>query len=345
MGMPRGVARASSGAVLTRSGAGICLAMVLLLAGGGKVEGADLTSEAEAAAYTYLNLEGGYIHLEGEKAQGYFVSPDSEGPSFRKRSLGISDGVYGRAEIGRVADMGVLSGVGAYVQGWAGNQDNVSETDVRFALPYQHKGESSTFLVTCDSPCLTGEADLDRSLIEFGLRFFRAYDGVVDRDGLSAGIEPFLAIVDEETNSAISAPGIPVLFRSSELDAAAFGALLAVDGRHEVLENIAIIGRVAAGAYYMSADANTAYAQVLEPPFVDRDDRLSSHYIGFRGQLAAGIERRLSDTVSLGAIGRLDYWSDFPSMEWTSTDDSDNAIASKDFLALSIGARFSVEFR
>ena len=65
----------------------------------------------------------------------------------------------------------------------------------------------------------------------------------------------------------------------------------------------------------------------------------------FRGQLALGLEQALSDSVSVGVIGRLDYWSDFPSIEWPTnfTDPNDrNSIENEDFLALSVGLRLSI---
>ena len=73
--------------------------------------------------------------------------------------------------------------------------------------------------------------------------------------------------------------------------------------------------------------------------------------MGFRGQLALGVDQMLDDTFSIGVIGRLDYWSDVPMTEWTDykggppENSRDTSIASPDFLALSIGARVTVNFR
>lgn len=92
----------------------------------------------------------------------------------------------------------------------------------------------------------------------------------------------------------------------------------------------------------MDADADAQHRFISSTTF---NDELSSEFFGFRGQLALGLEQALTDSVSFGVIGRLDYWSDFPSIEWptSSSDPSDlNSIAEEDFLALSVGVRLSI---
>ena len=109
-----------------------------------------------------------------------------------------------------------------------------------------------------------------------------------------------------------------------------------------------LIARVAGGPYYLSADADT---DMLFDESLQFSDEISSNSWGFRGQLAIGLEQMLTDTFGIGVIGRLDYWSDYPTMDWpefknlAGTGAKDNSIATEDFLALSIGARISVAFR
>jgi hypothetical protein len=317
------------------------------LAGTGPVKAADIT-EPEPIGYTYLNLEGGYVNLDGQDVQAYLHSP---GGTLSERSLDLTDGYYGRVELGHVWDTDMLlNGIGAYVQGWDGDKEDVSDTDINVGLATQHDGLSGATALGCSidgQGCAHAEADLDRSLIEVGLRFFHTYGDAQDLDGLSLGVEPFVAFIDEETNSSIGTLSEPdIAQRSSDMDATAYGALLALDGRHHILERTVLTGRVAAGAYYMDAEADTSFDV---PPGFSLNDDVSSDFVGFRGQLAVGLEQLLTDTLSIGVIGRLDYWSDYPSMQWTdlltTPNSSDNKIASDDFLALSIGARISVVFQ
>ena|GEM_PF-4942216 len=181
---------------------------------------------------------------------------------------------------------------------------------------------------------------MERSLIEVGFRFFHDYGDAINLDGLSLGIEPFVAFIDEDTSSKIGftgGPFEPASSRSSDLGATAYGALLALDARHHVLERTVLIGRVAAGAYHMDAHVDTDHSFISDPIEPDAHDDLSSDFFGFRGQLALGIEQMLTEAFSVGVIGRLDYWSAFPSMEWTDAttfpddDASNDSIASDDF--------------
>jgi hypothetical protein len=198
--------------------------------------------------------------------------------------------------------------------------------------------------IECGQITCAGRSDLERSLIEAGLRFFHDFAAAPDANGVAFGLEPFFAIFNEDNESAIGviAGGSfePSALRSSELEATAFGALLALDGQYYISPRIALTGRIAAGAYHLDAEADTIFRSLAEVSPVT--DELSSDSFGFRGQLALGIDHALTDEVSLGVIGRLDYWSDFPFIEWTTGAPGDNnSIGEEDFLALSVGARLT----
>ena len=308
--------------------------------------------EVEPASYTYFSVEGGYIHLDGEGVQAYLVgsNPDIDAP-LRERTLDISEGLYGRAEFGHGWGAGLVNGVGVYVQGWEGDSEDVSETDIAIGVPYKEPGNFRQSFAVCANvpPCAAGEGDVDRSLIEVGVRFFHDY-GETGPDRLTIGIEPFVALIDEDTSSTNGFTGGEQFLlhsaRSSELDAEAYGALLALDLRHSIMERTALIGRIAGGAYYVDADADARHVVGDLPD----SHHPSENFWGLRGQLAAGIEQMLTEAFSIAVIGRLDYWSDYPTMDWPEFSNfvevpDDNSIASEDFLALSIGGRISVNFR
>jgi opacity protein-like surface antigen len=330
------------------------LAGFFFLAGMTPVRASDVPVAPEPVSNTYFNVEGGYVNLDGEKVQAFLSGPDSD--TLSERFLNISDGYYGRVELGHRWDTGIFNGIfngiGAYAQGWGSDKEDTSETDFGAGLAYQHNGNLRVNTLGCSTdgqPCSTGRADLDRSLIEGGLRFFHDFGGEMSPGDVSLGIEPFVAFIDEDTDSTIgfsSGSFSPTSTRSSDLNATAFGALLALDARHAILERTVLITRIAAGAYYMDADADTDHTFL---PDDSVSDDLSSNFWGFRGQLALGVEQMLTETASIGVIGRLDYWSDFPSMDWTDYtpskgSGSDNSIAEDDFLALSIGVRLSLQF-
>jgi hypothetical protein len=350
MGMLRGSALAGA-AVAVRSG----LAGLFFLAGIGAAGAADIS--APPLSYTYFSVEGGYIYLDGEDVQAFFDSPEFGDVPVKERSIDISDGFHGRAELGHVWDTGIVNGIGAYVQGWEGEDEDISEDTVTVAQAYKHGNNDGIFdFTSCNRdglrPCARGVGDLDRSLIEAGLRFIHAGGDAPDLGGITLGLEPFVAFVKEDasstTGSTFDGPFEPSSIRSSDLDATAYGALFALDGRHHVLERTVLTARVAAGAYYMDAGADTSFVGGRSA-----DDGLSSDFFGFRGQLALGLEQMLTEAFSIGVIGRLDYWSDYPSINWTDWPEPDtpaedievNSISDEDFLALSIGARISVNFK
>src|SRR5262245_54543095 len=115
--------RAGTLALRTIRNAVLATAVFLLGAGTNPAVAADITAppEAEAASYTYLNLEGGYIDLDGAKVQGFLqgsvLTNDDTLNYLRERSLNISQGYYARAELGHAWGTGLVNGVGAYVQG------------------------------------------------------------------------------------------------------------------------------------------------------------------------------------------------------------------------------------
>ena len=124
--------------------------------------------------------------------------------------------------------------------------------------------------------------------------------------------------------------------------------MLALDLNHPILERTALIMRVAGGPYYVDADAHTDMVFDTASTFADE---ISSNTWGLRGQLALGLEQKLTDSFGIGVIGRLDYWSDYPTMDWPEFKNlrgdgaRSNSIASEDLLTLSIGARVSLNFR
>ena len=251
---------------------------------------------------------------------------------------------------------GFFNGIGAYVQGWDGDKEDVFEIDIGVGTPYKGPSGFGTYITsaicTPGELCSYGDAELDRSLIEIGVRVFHDFGEAGSLDHLSLGIEPFVAIFDENTRSESGFTFEGDFFsndeRSSQLDAKGFGALLALDISHSILERTVLITRIAGGPYHVDADAHTDHFHASS---FFLSDEISSDFWGVRGQAAIGLEQMLTDSIGIGVIGRLDYWSDYPTMEWTKFRDvngtgaRNNSIATEDFLALSIGARVSLNFR
>jgi hypothetical protein len=198
-----------------------------------------------------------------------------------------------------------LSGFGTYVHGWHGDED-LDHTDFVIALLYRDEDDTAQSSQACPAGCAIGRSELERSLIEAGLRFFHDFGAAPQLNGISLGIEPFVALIEEDAYSAVGEPASGD--HSSDLDSTAFGGLLELDGRYHISSRTTLTGRVAAGAYHMDADADAQHRFISSTTF---NDELSSEFFGFRGQLALGLEQALTDSVSFGVIGRLDYCRTF----------------------------------
>ena len=335
----------AEGLMLIRS----TVAGLSLLAAASAANAADIAMEPEPFSYTYLSVEGGWIHFNDEEVQSYFIGDDQSGP-LEVHELDLSNGIYGRAEIGHIMQSDLINGIAAYVYGWRGDESD-SETDFDTALIFVDEDNLFTVQNGCSSnndPCSVGKAKLERSLLEAGLRFSHSFADPAERSGFSLGIEPFVAFFDEDTTTQIAnvIPGEQFdadATRTSDLDATAFGALLALDGRHPLAPHTALITRAAAGAYHMDADVD---AKISTGSSVE--GHYSDDFAGFRGQLALGVEQAFTESISLGVIGRLDYWSAMPSMSWIdgakSTDEKFgfNTIDKDNLLTLSVGVGLTI---
>jgi hypothetical protein len=91
------------------------LAGISLLAGIGLANAADLpvAPDVEPFSYSYLSLEGGWIHFDDEEVQSFFIG---DADPLDVHEIDLSDGIYGRAEIGHVMQSDLLNGIAAYVE-------------------------------------------------------------------------------------------------------------------------------------------------------------------------------------------------------------------------------------
>ena len=128
-----------------------------------------------------------------------------------------------------------------------------------------------------------------------------AFDG-----GFAAalGIELFLRRSSDETsvtslNSAF--------FRTHEVDALFYGAMAVLQPEFAITPAFSVVADLGAGAYGVSADADSANNFVGPPTFND-----SGSTVGFRGRAMGGLRWHMMEGVSVTAFGGIDYWSDAP---------------------------------
>lgn len=148
----------------------------------------------------------------------------------------------------------------------------------------------------------------ERDYWEIGTRFQHYVDQNA-QDKTMWGFEPFIGSVDGEfRGTAMGTIG--------STDATIYGAMISFESERHFTPSTMAHFRAAAGFYGGSSDAST------NTPAIADDD-----FGGFRGQLAAGLTQQVTDTVSVGAVARLDYFSDLPVVNVpNSTMDTDDQL-------------------
>ncbi|MCB1481154.1 MAG: hypothetical protein KDJ55_04110 [Rhodobiaceae bacterium] len=129
----------------------------------------------------------------------------------------------------------------------------------------------------------------ERDYWEVGTRFQHYYDQNA-MNKMMWGFEPFIGKFDGTFTSGMG----PIPY-----DADIYGAMLSFESEHYYTPSTMFHFRAAVGAYGGSSSASGV-----------PDDNFG----GFRGQLAAGVTQQVTDRLKVGAVARLDYFSDIPSL-------------------------------
>jgi hypothetical protein len=171
----------------------------------------------------------------------------------------------------------------------------------------------------CEYPesCAEFTGDVERKYRETMLAL---YAGTEDAHGATwwFGIEPFRGRIDEASryNTSITLYNGQSIDEYSPLDsqmsADLSGATLSVRREGMLTEDWGYSINLGLGSY--SGDATNSVSAVQSG--ATATDILE--FNGIRAQLGAGLDYRLSDNVSLGINGKIDFWSDQPYtyMEW-----------------------------
>lgn len=149
----------------------------------------------------------------------------------------------------------------------------------------------------------------ERDYWEIGTRFQHYYDQNAT-DKMMWGIEPFIGFVDGDFASPM---GLAIGY-----DATIYGVMASFEAERHVSPATMFHVRAAAGVYGGSSSGTGTGGGAI--PIPDDD------FAGFRGQLAAGITQAISDSVTVGAVARLDYFSDMPALNAPGTLTTDDQL-------------------
>ena len=184
-----------------------------------------------------------------------------------------SGGAYGTALLGHVSiDDGIIYGY-------------VDRAELWFSY-FDQGDETNTTLINTIS--------FERDYWEVGTRFQHYYDQNATNK-MMWGFEPFYG----EFSAKPVQTGAQTL--NGTVDQSIFGAMLSFEAERMIAPETMLLLRAAGGVYGSNADYSVTGTSTIS----DSDDT-----VGFRGQLAVGLQHQVNARTSVGVIGRLDYFSD-----------------------------------
>ena len=211
-----------------------------------------------------------FFYAELEGGYSAFDGASTIGSSI---SLQPDGGAYGTVTLGHVSiDDGIIYGY-------------VDRAELWFSY-FDHGDDSLTV------PGLS--AKVDRDYWEVGTRFQHYYDQNATNK-MMWGFEPFYG----EFSAKPVQTGTQTL--NGTVDQSIFGAMLSFEAERMIAPETMLLLRAAGGVYGSNADYSVTGTSTIS----DSDDT-----VGFRGQLAVGLQHQVNARTSVGVIGRLDYFSD-----------------------------------
>ena len=211
-----------------------------------------------------------FFYAELEGGYSAFDGASTIGSSI---SLQPDGGAYGTVTLGHVSiDDGIIYGY-------------VDRAELWFSY-FDQGDETNTTLINTIS--------FERDYWEVGTRFQHYYDQNATNK-MMWGFEPFYG----EFSAKPVQTGTQTL--NGTVDQSIFGAMLSFEAERMIAPETMLLLRAAGGVYGSNADYSVTGTSTIS----DSDDT-----VGFRGQLAVGLQHQVNARTSVGVIGRLDYFSD-----------------------------------
>ena len=274
-----------------------------------------------------LRFEGGAALTRGADVGIFSVVRDAPETAFSQLDFegGMPRGPFSlsyRAEATWAFDLGdgTRMRIGGILSGLDGSSAEVSPVHAfvyaRPAGPDQPEGEIG--ICSFPSPCRQFVGDLDRSYHEILPELMFGRDG-----GGGAmhwfGLQGFAGTLNERAFSSIEPLSGPGLVRTTvtELSAKSRGVMLAWQHERPLASGMTLLLGAGLGTYRIDADG-----LALVPDNPGRATPSSGSFDGVRAQFMVGLEKPLSDRLTLGATLRADHWTDQPrvTLDWIQGD-------------------------
>ena len=294
---------------------------------------ADETMTSNDVDFFYAEIEGGFAFFDGAGVGLVHVNLPSE----EIVSAAADTGWSGTVTLGHVSiENGILNGFVDRAEMWFTysdqGKDTITDVVTLAFLPSSINDGNNNYSQTANDYA----ASVERDYFEVGARF-QHYADQNASDKMIWGLEPFVGFMNESTRAFPT--NSPTQFRVSELDATLAGVLLSFEGEWHVHDRTVWFARAAAGGYFGEADATVAFDVAVNP------DGASRSFGGFRGQLALGLTQHLTARTAVSLVGRLDYFSDVPLINFAeNTPPERNRIDTDGLVELFVGVNFKYVF-
>ncbi len=271
---------------------------------------------------------GPFVHLEGSLGLDSF-QPFGNGslvkgdPAQLWRNPGNRNSFAwgGRGEAGwDLGGDGTIFRLGVIVSGWRSQQQDDDPIEGGVVLePNPMGGKPYGEIAICDEgePCYAYDQEIRRSYWEVMPELAVGFPGA---EGALywIGLQPFYGELVQDSHSYFdfSGPAQPAQWGGVEnrIDSKAYGALLTATAETWLSQSLKLVVSGGVGPYVLKADS------VSRGRRFGAEVKDSATLVGVRGQLSLAGEVTLADNLSLGLVGRADFWSDQPFVEGINGD-------------------------
>lgn len=175
--------------------------------------------------------------------------------------------------------------------------------------------EGEIIICSFPNPCATFVGDLDRSYREVMPEIMFGRDGA---NGATTwiGLQGFSGDLSEHSvNFTERLASAPPLTRTTitDMQADTTGMMLAVQQDRPLVSGMTLLLGAGLGTYRIDASGYS-----IDPTLPANRKDVADEFDGVRVQLMVGVEKPLSDRLTIGATLRADHWSDQPriKMDW-----------------------------
>ena len=297
---------------------------------------ATSTGPASAGTGLFFTTEGLFGYTLGDPLVPFVAQPREQyAPGNRVNDwlapdLAVQASISGRLEFGINVGVGANSSLrlGTLFSGWAAIRSVSVPTAFGFVFCQPSAGKPQCEIGICyvtPVPCGSFETSLTRRYWEVAPEILVGWQGEASRFWI--GVQPFVGAFFETGAFQYFSVGNADrwLKFSDSASGHVIGGLVVTQAEFRLSNRVDLLLSAGAGAYRATANSLNV-AQMPDLGTIDQTDFIVSEYpsslmvMGFRGQLGVGVNVNVNSRLSVGVVGRADFWSAFPGVTWPQSE-------------------------